>query len=108
MKPNPGVDAGSGFEPEIGILFAHCGFRLTIRLRPDNFCEPPIADPHDGWCGEGRLITVPYPIIWASVDIEDGAYQQPVPISYRVSRSVVPIMQQKQGDERLRSPVPCP
>ena len=23
---------------------------------------PPIADPQDGWCGEGRLITVPYPI----------------------------------------------
>jgi hypothetical protein len=21
------------------------------RLRPDDFCEPPIADPHDGWCG---------------------------------------------------------
>jgi hypothetical protein len=20
------------------------------------------GDPHDGWCGEGRLITVPYPI----------------------------------------------
>jgi hypothetical protein len=29
-------------------LFAHCGFRFTIRLRPDDFCEPPIADPHDG------------------------------------------------------------
>jgi len=43
-------------------LFAHCGFRFTIRLRPDNFCEPPRADPHAGWCGEGRLITVPYPI----------------------------------------------
>ena len=28
----------------------------------DDFCEPPIADPHDGWCGEGRLNTVPYPI----------------------------------------------
>ena len=32
------------------------------RLRPDDFCQPPIADPHAGWCGEGRLITVPYPI----------------------------------------------
>jgi len=42
--------------------FAHCGFRFTIRLRPDDFCEPPIADPHDGWCGEGRLNTAPYPI----------------------------------------------
>jgi hypothetical protein len=37
-----------------------CGF--NVRLRPDDFCEPPIGDPHDGWCGEGRLITVPYPI----------------------------------------------
>jgi len=35
-------------------LFAHCGFRFTIRLRPDDFREPPIADPHDGWCGVGR------------------------------------------------------
>ena len=35
---------------------------IYFRLRPDDFCEPPIADPHDGWCGEGRLNTVPYPI----------------------------------------------
>jgi hypothetical protein len=33
-----------------------------IRLRPDDFHEPPTADPHGGCCGEGRLITVPYPI----------------------------------------------
>ena len=39
-----------------------CGLGFTIRLRPDDFREPPIADPHDVWCGEGRLITVPYPI----------------------------------------------
>ena len=24
--------------------------------------EPPTADPHGGWCGEGRLETGPYPI----------------------------------------------
>jgi hypothetical protein len=33
-----------------------------IRLRPDDFHETPIADPHDGCCGEGRLNAVPYPI----------------------------------------------
>ncbi len=33
-----------------------------IRLRPDDFYETPIADPHDGCCGEGRLNAVPYPI----------------------------------------------
>jgi len=43
-------------------LYGHCGSGFTIRSRPDDFCEPPIADPHDGWCGEGRLNTVPYPI----------------------------------------------
>ena len=25
--------------------------------------EPPGADPHAGWCGEGRLETGPYPIV---------------------------------------------
>jgi len=25
-----------------------------IRLRPDNLREPPRADPHAGWCGEGE------------------------------------------------------
>src|SRR3972149_3899154 len=44
-------------------LYGHCGSGFTIRLRPDDFCEPPRADPHAGWCGEGRLITVPYPIM---------------------------------------------
>ena len=29
--------------------YAHCGFRFTIRPRPDDFCEPPITDPYDGW-----------------------------------------------------------
>ena len=24
--------------------------------------EPPRADPHAGWCGEGELNTPPYPI----------------------------------------------
>ncbi|MEW6602057.1 MAG: hypothetical protein AB1499_13880, partial [Nitrospirota bacterium] len=36
--------------------------RDLIRLRPDDFHEPPTADPHGGWCGEGRLNAVPYPI----------------------------------------------
>jgi hypothetical protein len=31
-----------------------------IRVRPDD--EPPGADPHAGWCGEGRLEAGPYPI----------------------------------------------
>jgi hypothetical protein len=25
-----------------------------IRLRPDSLREPPLADPHEGWCGEGE------------------------------------------------------
>jgi hypothetical protein len=37
--------------------------RIHFRLRPDDFCETPRADPHPGCCGEGRLITVPYPIM---------------------------------------------
>jgi hypothetical protein len=41
----------------------NCGSGFTIRLRLDNFREPPRADPHAGWCGEERLITVPYPIM---------------------------------------------
>jgi hypothetical protein len=34
----------------------------VLSLPKDDFREPPIADPHDGWCGEGRLNAVPYPI----------------------------------------------
>jgi hypothetical protein len=41
----------------------NCGSRFTIRPRPDDFREPPGADPHARWCGEGRLKTVPYPIM---------------------------------------------
>jgi hypothetical protein len=33
-----------------------------IRLRPDSLREPPLADPHEGWCGEGELEAPPYPI----------------------------------------------
>ena len=32
---------------------AHCRLDL-VRLRPDDFYEPHITDPYDGWCGEGR------------------------------------------------------
>jgi hypothetical protein len=51
MNPNGGADI----------------MRRVMEDRPldptkDDFCEPPIADPHDGWCGEGRLNAVPYPI----------------------------------------------
>jgi hypothetical protein len=35
----------------------------VLSLPKDDFREPPGADPHAGWCGEGRLITVPYPIM---------------------------------------------
>jgi hypothetical protein len=45
------------------VLYAHCGSGFTIRLSPDDFYEPPRADPHAWWCGEGRLKTVPYPIM---------------------------------------------
>ena len=35
----------------------------VIRLsRARQFVEPPTADPHGGWCGEGRLEAGPYPI----------------------------------------------
>ncbi len=30
---------------------------------PSQFCEPPGADPHARWCGEGELETPPYPIV---------------------------------------------
>ena len=33
-----------------------------IRLRPDDFHEPPTADPHGGWCGGWGLTTPGYPI----------------------------------------------
>jgi hypothetical protein len=29
--------------------------------------EPPCADPHAGWCGEGWRETGPYPIIGSSM-----------------------------------------
>jgi hypothetical protein len=55
-----------------GIAFPRSGLNVSvvyivdrdlIRLRPDDFCEPPIADPHDGWCGGWGLITPGYPIM---------------------------------------------
>jgi hypothetical protein len=42
---------------------AHNGISLHSRPRPDNFRERPDAKPHSGWCGWGRLITVPYAIV---------------------------------------------
>ncbi len=44
-----------------GTSCMRCGLDL-IRLRPDDFREPPIADPHDGWCGGWGLTTPGYPI----------------------------------------------
>ena len=37
------------------------GVTIT-RPWPGNFSEPPGADPHAGWCGEGERKTPPYPI----------------------------------------------
>lgn len=42
--------------------------RDLIRLRPDDSAKRPLrlssgGDPHAGCCGEGRLITAPYPIM---------------------------------------------
>ena len=39
----------------------------------DSYCvltfpEPPGADPHAGWCGEGRLDAGPYPIMRQPTD----------------------------------------
>jgi len=47
-----------------------CSYRLFkepwvdtfIRLRPDYLREPPSADPHARWCGEGELKSPTYPI----------------------------------------------
>ena len=59
-----------------GIAFPRSGLNVyvvyiverdLIRLRPDDFHEPPSADSHGGWCGEGRLNAVPYPIMAAFV-----------------------------------------
>ncbi|TAL63079.1 MAG: hypothetical protein EPN88_12710 [Bacteroidetes bacterium] len=58
-----------------GTSCMRCGLDL-IWLRPDDFREPPIADPHDGWCGEGRLNAVPYPI-----------YARIIPSSFSYSES---------------------
>ena len=38
------------------------GSRLRLRTRVRSVHEPPGADPHAGWCGEGRLDAGPYPI----------------------------------------------
>jgi hypothetical protein len=43
-------------------VYVHCGLGFIIRLRPDDFYEPPRAEPHAWWCGEGRLNAVSYPI----------------------------------------------
>ncbi len=40
----------------------HCGSRFTIRLRPDDFREPPGADPHARWCGGWGRKSPGYPI----------------------------------------------
>ena len=61
-SPNGGVDSRRVMEERPLDPVKNCGSGFTIRLRPDNFREPPRADPYAGWCGEGRLNTVPYPI----------------------------------------------
>ena len=54
-----------------GIAFPRSGLNVSvvciverdlIRLRPDDFHEPPTADPHGGWCGGWGLTTPGYPI----------------------------------------------
>ena len=41
----------------------------ATRDRPcQALCEPPGADPHAWWCGEGRLEAGPYPIRGGAVD----------------------------------------
>ena len=47
-----GAKAGTGIGAEGGDRPAD--FKTSL--------EPPIADPHDGWCGEDGLDTRPYPI----------------------------------------------
>jgi hypothetical protein len=36
----------------------HC----SCQKRPDYLCEPPLADPHEGWCGGWGRKTPGYPI----------------------------------------------
>jgi hypothetical protein len=38
-----------------------CGLTSITRLRLGSFWEPPSADPHARWCGEGERKTPPYP-----------------------------------------------
>ena len=39
-------------------------YRLLFitRLRSGYLCEPPLADPHEGWCGGWGVKTPGYPI----------------------------------------------
>ena len=41
------------------LLLNWCGNGIS---RARQLVEPPTADPHGGWCGEGRLEAGPYPI----------------------------------------------
>ena len=61
MNPSGGANSGTSWN-EIPSIRPARGLGFTIRLRPDDFYEPPRADPHAWWCGEGRLEAVPYPI----------------------------------------------
>jgi len=53
--------AGAYFHTHIVDSGSLSGYGV-LSLPKDDFCETPRADPHAGCCGEGRLITVPYPI----------------------------------------------
>ena len=67
MSPNGGVNSRRVMEERplnpVSVYQWHAlQTVIHFRLRPDDFREPPRADPHAGWCGEGRLNAVPYPI----------------------------------------------
>jgi hypothetical protein len=48
-------------------LYAYMRRSLIARLRLGSLWEPPGADLHAGWCGEGERKTPPYPIILLNI-----------------------------------------
>ena len=58
MNPTGGAIGGAGpcHQP------CSCVNVVLARRRVSRVHEPPGADPHAGWCGEGGLKARPYPI----------------------------------------------
>ena len=64
-------------------------FLCISRVFPGSFSEPPGADPHAGWCGEGERKAHPYPIgISNSVAFEKWKMGDPSSLSLSGGRKV--------------------